>query len=228
MKTLLDVLAETRATALAAADIRDARVAREDLTKVAAGKGKAATTLGQRIKGIFKKSPESVLREQARTARVVAMTGVLKKLPRVKSEKKFLSQLKEVSEIEKQMLSPGMNKAKLMLAGMGVAGVGLGAKEMYDRLRMRSNLAAIEKDPEIPAALRPRAKEVFKVLQRYAPSLAMDPTVSRDFTRNLIRHQAIDHAVVKDLVHAEKEVRETKSKAELIQKGMSFASGVGA
>ena len=276
MKTLLDELAERRATALVAASFRDDRVAREDLEKVAAGKGGKAVGLVSRFKRLFQPSAEKVLVQESRGARVAALEQLLGKVPRgqskmkkwlkggpqyssvqepevrqqvvqtakgrqrivqlqgnkvrhLKRENEAVKTLKDIDDIEKSLIAPeGVSKVKAVMTGAGVIGIGLGAKSLYDQLLLRRNLAAIEKDPMIPASLRPRAREVFGVLKRYAPSLAKDPTVSRDFARNLVRHDAIDHATVKDLIHAEKEVQDSvKGKAQLITQGTSFVSGMG-
>lgn len=225
MKTLFDVLAEKRAASLAAASFRDERVAKEGLDKIAAKTPKALGMLGKLKEGIKARKLRASLLESAGEARAISLSRVLKKGP---GRKGYAQWAKDIADLERSLIAPGIDKKKLMFAAVGVGTMGFAAKDLHDRLKIRSNLAAIEKDPMIPTNLRARAREVFKVLQRYAPSLAKDPTMSRDFTRNLIRHDAIDHNVVKDLAHTEKEVQETKSKAQLIQKGMSFAAGMGA
>ncbi len=227
MKTLFDVLAEKRAVSLAAASFRDERVAKEGLDKIAAKTPKALGMISKLREGIKARKLRAQLLETAGEARTMALGQVLKKGP-VKTRQGWAQWAKDVGDLERSLVAPGVDKKQLMFAAVGVGSIGFAAKDVHDRLKIRSNLAAIEKDPMIPAKLKPRAREVFKVLQRYAPSLAKDPTMSRDFTRNLIRHDVIDHNVVKDLAHTEKEVQETRKKTELLQKGMSFAAGMGA
>ena len=226
MKTLFDVLVEKHAASLAAASFRDERVAKEGLDKIAAKTPKALGMIGKLKEGIKARKLRAGLLEAAGDARTMSLGKVLQKGPGRKGG--YAQWAQDIASIERTMAAPGVDKKKLMFAAVGVGTLGVAANEVHDRLKIQSNLAAIEKDPMIPANLRPRAREVFKVLQRYAPSLAKDPTMSRDFTRNLIRHDAIDHNVVKDLAHTEKEVQETSKKIELLQKGMSFAAGMGA
>lgn len=110
-------------------------------------------------------------------------------------------------------------KAVLGLIGADAA-IGAGtlyvSKKLEDKAH-KETMDTIAGDPQIPASLRGRAKEMYGILARYAPSIAKDPVFAKDFTKNLIRHDTVDHKVIQDLTSMEKTYREAKGrKAEFI------------
>lgn len=105
-----------------------------------------------------------------------------------------------------------------LLVGQAAVGSGLMAieKNRLDKAH-DDNLALIAGDTQIPASLRNRAKDMYGILVRYAPSIARDSVFARDFTKNLIRHDTVDHKIIQDLTSMEKTYREAKGrKAEFL------------
>jgi hypothetical protein len=240
VSTFLEVLTEVRGHALHAAEFRDNRVAREELTKLAA-KGKKAVGLAQRLKakltGLFAPDPmvvaERNLMQTVRQRQLTSLSALTSRVPTGRQSAPRFVQSRSGQDILRQMgnlkkdleMKPALTMKKLLGIG-GIAGASLGADALYEQWRYSKNLSEIEKDPMIPQGMRGRAKEIFKVLRRYAPSIAKDPTVSKDFSRNLVRHQAIDHAVVKDLIRSEKEYRDTKGKTSILMQGLPTAVNI--
>lgn len=127
--------------------------------------------------------------------------------------------LKKVQDILKITDQLSKDTKLPMKAMLGLAGAfGLGATAMAELERHsatkahRENMVSIMRDSNIPLSLKPRAKEMYEVLVRYAPSIAKDAVFSKDFTKNLIRHDAVDHKVVSDLISAEKAYQESKGR----------------
>ncbi len=55
----------------------------------------------------------------------------------------------------------------------------------------------------------------------------MDPLFSRDFTRMLVRREAIDHKVVADLISAEKSYKESKGQKGVFLRAISSYPSIG-
>jgi hypothetical protein len=134
--------------------------------------------------------------------------------------------LKSMGEVQKT-LEPkrtGMNTVLGIVAGGGFAG-GLVKEKFFHG--HKKNLDTILADPQIPKSHHGRAKAVFEMVAKYAPSIASDPTVSKDVTKNLIRYDTIDHKTVKDLMDAERiftEVHGRKAQFDSVINHMSGGS----
>lgn len=143
--------------------------------------------------------------------------------------------MKHMSELLKLTDALKEDSKLPMRAMLGLAGAfGLGATGMAELDRIttekahKENFSTIMQDTNIPLSLKPRAKDMYQVLVRYAPSIAKDPVFSRDFTKNLIRHEAVDHKVVADLISAEKAYQESKGRrGEFLQAmgGLALRAG---
>lgn len=136
-----------------------------------------------------------------------------------------LKQMEQISKLRDALKDDGKLPMKAMLGLAGAFGLGATAMSEVDRLSTdkahRDNMILIMRDSSIPLGLKPRAKEMYEILVRYAPSIAKDPVFSKDFTKNLIRHDAVDHKVVSDLVSAEKTYQESKGRRS------EFLQGIG-
>ena len=134
----------------------------------------------------------------------------------VMTQPEGLDTLKALNEALKvrEALSPKDSKLpmKLLVGLSGAFGIGVAMKDIHENAQHTENLQKIMTAPEIPIPLRPRAKEMFQVLKTYAPSIAKDPIFSKDFTKNLIRHDAVDQRVIGDLLSAEKAFHEAKGR----------------
>lgn len=101
--------------------------------------------------------------------------------------------------------------------GLALGGIGVvAAMPALDDLRTKyihdSNKRDIANDDLIPDTHKVKAQEAFQVLATYAPSIAANPIMSRDFSRMLIRYDNFDTKLVSDLISAEKTFQESKGK----------------
>jgi len=125
---------------------------------------------------------------------------------------KGLEEAQMISELQKHLPDQKRLPWQAVLGVTGALGLTIGGVEAFTNMAQKANLKDIMKDPEIPMSLRPRARDAYTLLARYAPTISKDKTFSRDFTKNLIRHEHIDHKIVTDLINAEKVFNESKQK----------------
>lgn len=123
---------------------------------------------------------------------------------------------KQLLELQ-QALAPQKVPLKAVLGLTGSVLAGMALERAWTSHVHAQNLSEIMKDPAIPQTHKVKAREAYKILATYAPSIAKDPIFSRDFTRNLIRHEAIDHKIISDLILAEKAFNESRSRAEFLK-----------
>jgi hypothetical protein len=107
---------------------------------------------------------------------------------------------------------PGTSVKALAIMGLAGAAGASALGRLQEMHRHEANLRLIMDDPSIPTSHKQRAENAFKILANYAPSIANDPIFSKDFVRNLVRFDMIDHKIVSDLIQAEKNYLESKGR----------------
>lgn len=112
--------------------------------------------------------------------------------------------------LENKKPTTSMKTMAVMALGGGTAASILG--NLAEKHRHEANLRLVMDDPNIPASHKVKAQNAFQILANYAPSIANDPIFSKDFVRNLVRFDMIDHKIVSDLILAEKNFLESKGK----------------
>lgn len=232
---LIDLLETRYQLAIKTAMLRDYRELVWSIEKLAADEklGGLGGKLLEIAKKPFMRSPAENVLHNTSSAMFTALnqlttealshmkTNVLaKNFAMSDSGQKLLDQMGKLKAMaEKSQTTKWPLKATLgFVGGLGAvsAGMAMVDKHMVDAVH-RDNLTQIQGDKNIPQNLRDRAREMYGVLVTYAPTIAKDPVFSKDFTKNLIRHDTVDHKVVADLISAEKAYKESKGrKAEFL------------
>lgn len=224
---LAQLLLTHHANALAAADHRDRTEKQAAIEKTAAKMPGAAAKLfsniGKKVTNAFKPTQAERAQKLVGDSLSQMMLGLNNALASgAKPDPDRLKGVQTVTDLYKTLSEANKKSPGKAIAGFaGVLALGAGAEKAIDNWRHHENLVAIQKDKEIPASHRVRAVEVYNTLARYAPSIAKDPTFARDFTRLLIRHDAIDHKTVSDLINAEKMFHEAKGKRNEFLAGLA-------
>jgi len=235
---LIDVLETKNLLAQRAALMRDYKSAMSRLEKVAMEKtaGPALDKVMGLLTRPFKSSPMEQLIASAKNRELGMLKSLIDLIPNdpadIRAELGKAMQPGAKNPImqrfeDLQRARQGLEKSDSKLPFKAVIGL-IGAdaaisggllfvdKKLLDS-KHKENLEMIAGDPQIPASLRNRAKEMYGILARYAPSVARDPVFSKDFTKNLIRHDTVDHKIIEDLTSIEKTYRESKGqKAQFI------------
>lgn len=135
--------------------------------------------------------------------------------------------LKNISQGLDATKKPGSSARAIAMMGLGAAAGAASLGRLQEMHRHSANLKLILDDPSIPASHKQRAENAFKILSNYAPSIANDPIFSKDFVRNLVRFDMIDHKIVSDLIQAEKNYLESRGrKAQFLGSMRDTAMGV--
>lgn len=237
---LLDVLAANRELANAAGgfrDLREKKASTKEATPAQAWAHLKGLVGGaaKKVTGLFTPTAEELVaraakQEMAQRLQVLQATSPIggaiptpatqplfdyatKSLPGGRTQLgQEVEALKSIAQGMGDGKKPGATARTLAVMALGAGSAGTALGTFMEKHRHQANLELIIKDPSIPVSHKQKAENAFSILATYAPSIANDPIFSKDFVRNLVRFDMIDHKVVADLIQAEKNFLETKGK----------------
>ncbi len=121
----------------------------------------------------------------------------------------------------------GLATAAAVAAPLAIAGINKVISSVTDGLAKGKNFRAMmETTPELGEMDRVKVQKAFNTLQKFAPSLASDPSVAGTWVRRTADYDMIDHKSVSELIKAEKDLSQTRSGflPELGSPGITLAS----
>ncbi len=140
----------------------------------------------------------------------------------IEAIKELVGIRKPIHERMLQYVREGIEQAKPK-AGLAAIGIGgalavAGLAKAYNEIKFMSALEDLGKDPEIQAEPE-RAESIARMVKRWAPSIASDPTILKGTVKSLLKFpdSYLTHDVAKKLAEAEAQYAATHGILSLLK-----------